>query len=134
MKGYFLKAATAVSLAAFATGANANINFTTFVTSSDIAAAEGGNTSVIAFNYTGMGFVGSVYPNVSQLYSTDLLGGNVTKFGQPIPGFSNEDDLWTNGGRGDSRIVVNDAQLHLVRPARGDARARQRFRSAGKTS
>ncbi len=70
--------------------AQATVTFTTFVTSADIAAAEGGNTMVIAFNYTGTGFVGSVYPNTNQLYSTNLSGTGVTQFGQPIPGFSNE--------------------------------------------
>jgi hypothetical protein len=51
-----------------------------------------GGHSTIAFNYTGTGFVGSVYfgPDNAQLYSTNLSGGNVQQYGQPIPGFSGE--------------------------------------------
>ena len=82
----------AVGLAMAATSAYATpITFSTFVNGGDIAAALG-NQSTIAFNYTGTGFVGSVYfgPNNNQLYSTNLSGGNVTPFGQPIPGFSGE--------------------------------------------
>ncbi len=73
------------------TAANATVNFSTFVSSSDIFAAEG-NNATIAFNYTGTGFVGSVYfgTNNNQLYSTNLTGGNVQKYGSPIPGFSSE--------------------------------------------
>ncbi len=89
-----LIATTAILLGAAAVNhsANATVNFTTFVTGSDIAANEGGNQSTIAFNYTGTGFVGSVYfgPDNNRLYSTDLNGGNVAPFGQPIPGFTGE--------------------------------------------
>lgn len=67
-----------------------DINFTTFVSSASIGAAEGGNTSVIAFNYAGNKFVGSVYPNTNQLYQTNLTGGGVTTFGSPIPGAGGE--------------------------------------------
>jgi hypothetical protein len=72
-------------------GAEAAVTFSPFVSSSDIAAAEG-QTQTIAFNYTGTGFVGSVYfgINNNQLYSTNLTGGDVQKFGQQIPGFSGE--------------------------------------------
>jgi hypothetical protein len=82
----------ALGLMAAATSASAGVVFSTFVNGANIAAAEGGNQSTIAFNYTGNGFVGSVYfgPNNSQLYSTNLSGGNVVQFGQPIPGFSGE--------------------------------------------
>lgn len=82
---------TAAALVA-STVAHATVTFSTFVNGSDIAAVEGGNQSTIAFNYTGSGFVGSVYfgPDNNQLYSTNLSGGNVQQFGQPIPGFSGE--------------------------------------------
>jgi hypothetical protein len=87
-------AATTVllSLAGVNHAASAALTFSTFVTGADIAAAETGNHSTIAFNYTGSGFVGSVYlgPDNSQLYSTNLTGGGVTQYGQPIPGFSSE--------------------------------------------
>jgi hypothetical protein len=44
------------------------------------------NTATIAFNFAGDKFVGSVYfgANNNQLYSTDLSGGNLQKFGAPI--------------------------------------------------
>jgi hypothetical protein len=69
-----------------------NITFNTFVSASDIAAVEGGNHSTIAFNYTGSGFVGSVYfgADNNQLYSTNLSGTGVAHYGQAIPGFSGE--------------------------------------------
>jgi hypothetical protein len=88
-----LAATTAIflGLAAVNHSANATVNFTTFVTQGDILASEG-QSNVIAFNYTGSGFVGSVYfgGDNNQLYSTNLSGGGVTKFGQLIPGFSGE--------------------------------------------
>ena len=82
----------AAGLAVATSSAYATVDFSTFVSGSDIAAAEGGNNATIAFNYTGTGFVGSVYfgPNNNQLYSTNLAGGNVKTFGQPIPGFAGE--------------------------------------------
>jgi hypothetical protein len=67
-----------------------SVNFTTFVTQSNISAANGGNTSVIAFNYAGNKFVGSLYPNDNQLYQTNLSGTGVTTFGSPVPGASGE--------------------------------------------
>lgn len=75
----------AAGLVAATTAANATVAFSTFVTSADIGAAEGGNTSVIAFNYTGTGFVGSVYPTNNQLYSTNLTGGNVMTLAARFP-------------------------------------------------
>jgi hypothetical protein len=67
--------------------ANADlVNFSTFVTGPSIIAAEGQNNT-IAYTYAGNKFVGSVYfgANNLQLYSTDLTGGNVQKFGNPLP-------------------------------------------------
>jgi len=66
------------------------VDFTTFVQSSAIASANGGNTSVIAFNYAGNKFVGSLYPSDPQLYQTNLTGGGVQAFGTPVPGASGE--------------------------------------------
>jgi hypothetical protein len=65
--------------------------FNTFVQSSDINAAQG-QTQVIAYNYAGDKFVGSVYFGVNnlQLYSTDLNGKNVQHFGSPLPAGSGE--------------------------------------------
>ena len=72
--------------------AQPNINFRTFVSSSSIANVEGGNSATIAFNFAGNKFVGSVWSGTdnNQLYSTDLTGGTVTAFGQPIPGVYGE--------------------------------------------
>jgi hypothetical protein len=69
------------------------ITSTTFVQQTDINAAltpPPADTSVIGFAYAGNKFVGSVYPNNSQLYQTDLSGGSVTTFGSPIPNASSE--------------------------------------------
>jgi hypothetical protein len=85
--------ALGIGAAALWNPAQANtITFSTFVDSGAIAANEGGNTSTIAFNYTGTSFVGSVYfgADNNRLYSTNLTGGGVAPFGQPIPGFSGE--------------------------------------------
>jgi PEP-CTERM motif len=92
LKSMAAAASIAAGLAASTTGANATVNFSTFVTASDISATEGANTSVIAFNYTGTGFVGSVYfgTDNNQLFSTNLSGGNVQHYGGAIPGFSGE--------------------------------------------
>ncbi len=75
--------------------------FSTFVSSSSINAVEQ-NTSVIAYNYAGDKFVGSVYfgNNNSQLFSTDLNGGNVQKYGTPIPGATGEVVLGVSLGQG----------------------------------
>ena len=78
--------AVALGLVAWATPAQANPTFSTFVTGPSITAAVGGN-STIGFAYAGNKFVGSVYFN-TQLYSTDLNGGSVVKFGAPEPVFS----------------------------------------------
>ena len=79
---HFLWAVSLISLVAVSALAD-TISFSTFVTGPSINAAVGGN-STIAFNYAGNEFVGSVYFN-NQLYSTNLSGGNVTKFGSPLP-------------------------------------------------
>jgi hypothetical protein len=67
------------------------VTFSTFVSSSDLASTLG-NNATIGFAYAGDKFVGSVYfgANNNQLYSTDLTGANVQKFGAPIAGFSGE--------------------------------------------
>ena len=82
----------AVLLFVVTSAQGAPITFSTFVSGPSIAAVEGQNRT-IAYNYAGNKFVGSVYIGVNndQLYSTDLSGGNVQKFGAPIPnGFSGE--------------------------------------------
>lgn len=76
MKQYCASAAVLLLAASISLRAD-SINFSTFVSSSSIAAVEGGNNSTIAFNYAGNKFVGSVYLGVdnNQLYSTNLTGG-----------------------------------------------------------
>jgi hypothetical protein len=91
-----------VLLCAVALNASAAaISFSTFVSSTDISAVEGQN-STIGFTYAGNKFVGSVYygPNNAQLYSTNLTGGNVEQFGTPIPGATGEVVLAASLGEG----------------------------------
>ena len=67
-------------------GSSAAIVFNPFVLQSNIdAALTPGDSRPIGFAFAGNKFVGSTYPNNSQLYQTDLSGGAVTKFGTPIP-------------------------------------------------
>jgi len=75
----------------WAGSALAALAFTPFVTSANINATLS-NNQTIGFAYAGDKFVGSVYfgTNNNQLYQTNLSGGNVTKFGAPIAGFSGE--------------------------------------------
>jgi hypothetical protein len=87
-----LHSAAFAALAAFALPAqSAPLSFGDFVTSSSLSTTLG-NNATIGFTYAGDKFVGSVYfgTNNNQLYSTDLTGGNVQKFGTPIAGFSGE--------------------------------------------
>lgn len=80
-----------VSLVLPATVSASSLTFNTFVQPSAITAAlTPGDSSVIGFAFAGNKFVGSVYPNNSQLYQTDLSGGAVTTFGSPIPGGNSE--------------------------------------------
>jgi hypothetical protein len=73
----------AVLLLAISSSVRADdVSFSTFVSGPAINAVEGSN-STIAFNYNGTSFVGTVYFN-NQLYSTDLNGGSVAKFGTPL--------------------------------------------------
>jgi hypothetical protein len=79
-----------------------DISFSTFVSTSNINAAEGGNNSTIAFTFAGNKFVGSVYLGTdnNQLYQTNLSGGGVTQFGSPIPGASGEVVVGASLGQG----------------------------------
>lgn len=107
MKSTITATAILLGLAAVNHPANATVNFSPFVSGAAIAANEGGNQSTIAFNYTGTGFVGSVYfgPDNNRLYSTDLSGGSVAPFGQPIPGFSGEVVVGVGLGQADSAVA-----------------------------
>jgi len=94
-------AVVGLGLATAAGAAHASITFTTFVSSTDIFNAVG-QTSVIGFNYATNEFIGSLYygTNNNQLYSTNLTGGNVQLYGQPIPGQSGEVVVGAGLGRG----------------------------------
>jgi len=80
-----------LTLAVFTAPADAALSFGDFVTSAAINAVEGQNQT-IGFAYAGNKFVGSVYNGINnnQLYTTDLGGGSVAKFGAPITGFGGE--------------------------------------------
>jgi hypothetical protein len=101
------------------------LDFQTFVSSSQIDAAEGNNNSTIAFNYAGTQFVGSVYfgNDNNQLYSASLTGGSVTPFGQPITGFSGE--VVVGAGLGQAGFAAgaiyagngSGPQIYLVPPS-----------------
>jgi hypothetical protein len=73
-------------LVTLASTASASVTFSTFVSSSELAPVLG-QTNTIAFTYAGNKFVGTVYSGANnlQLYSTDLAGNNVQKFGSPLP-------------------------------------------------
>jgi len=90
MQAKHLLGVSCLALAALAPSAHA-ITFNTFVSSSDLSSVLG-NTATIGFAYAGDKFVGSVYfgSNNNQLYSTDLNGGSVAKFGAPVASFSGE--------------------------------------------
>jgi len=94
--------------------AHAALSFGDFVTSASISAVEGQNQT-IGFAYAGNKFVGSVYfgTNNNQLYSTDLNGGGVAKFGAPITGFSGEIYVTASlglGGFGPNRDIYTGSQ------------------------
>lgn len=84
-------AAAATLAMAVAMPAQAALTFSTFVSAGAINSVLG-NNATIGFAYAGNKFVGSVYTgsNNDQLYSTNLNGGGVAKFGAPIAGFSGE--------------------------------------------
>jgi hypothetical protein len=90
MKIPSLAAATALTLVV-SLPAHAALTFNPFVSSGDLSSVLGQNNT-IGFAYAGDKFVGSVYfgGNNAQLYSTNLSGGGVAKFGTPIAGFSGE--------------------------------------------
>jgi len=75
----------AIGLAAFAAPSHAALSFSPFVTTGDLDTVLQ-NNSTIGFAYAGDKFVGSVYygANNDQLYSTNLTGGGVAKFGAPL--------------------------------------------------
>jgi hypothetical protein len=107
--------AAACSLACLSAQA---VTFTTFVTGPSIAAAVGGN-STIGFAYAGNKFVGSVYFN-TQLYSTDLTGGSVAKFGAPVAAFAGGETYVTSslglGGFGPRDVYAgNQSQGSVYR-------------------
>ena len=106
--------AALLGLVAIAAPAHAALTFGDFVTSAAINAVEGQNQT-IGFAYAGNKFVGSVYTGVNnnQLYSTNLTGTGVAKFGAPITGFSGEIYVTASlglGGFGASRDIYAGAE------------------------
>jgi len=91
MKTKLKLCAIGLATASLSGAAMASISFSSFVSGSDLSSTLG-NQATIGFAYAGDKFVGSVYygSNNNQLYSTDLSGGSVQKFGTPIAGFSGE--------------------------------------------
>lgn len=87
----FIAAAASLALAAAVSPVQAGPAFTTFVSGASLSGALG-QTNTIGFAYAGDKFVGSVYSgaNNGQLYSTDLTGGSVAKFGTLVAGFNGE--------------------------------------------
>jgi len=86
------------------------------VTGPSIAAVVGGN-STIGFAYAGDKFVGSVYLN-QQLYSTNLTGGGVAKFGAPaFGGGESYASSWLGIGKFGTRDVYggNESQGSVFR-------------------
>jgi hypothetical protein len=94
--------------AACASSSAATVNFSTFVSSGAINAVEG-QTNTIGFTYAGNKFVGSVYfgANNNQLYQTDLTGGNVQKFGTPMPA-STTDEVVLAASLGQAGFATGD--------------------------
>ena len=106
----------AVLLLAISSSVRADsVSFSTFVTSSAIAAVEAGNHSTISFNYNGANFVGSVYFD-NQLYSTNLSGGGLATFGTPL-GTGTSAGVQASGAVGE---VVEGASLGQAGFAVGD--------------
>jgi len=106
-----------LALSALASPAQA-ISFSTFVSGTDLNSVLS-NTATIGFAYAGDKFVGSVYfgTNNNQLYSTDLNGGSVQKFGTPIVGFSGEIYVSSSlglGGYGPRDIFAGSEALGSV--------------------
>jgi len=96
----------------------APLSFGEFVTTSSLATTLG-NNATIGFGYAGDKFVGSVYfgTNNNQLYSTDLTGGNVQKFGAPIVGASGEIYVTASlglGGYGPRDVYAGSEALGTV--------------------
>ena len=107
--------------------ANAVITFAPFVNSGDINAVEG-QTNTIGFTYAGNKYVGSVYfgGNNLQLYSTDLSGGSVAKFGSPLPTGGGEVVLAGSlgkGGFGTGDIYASGADTNIYQYGNGGGAA-----------
>ncbi len=93
MKSVSILGASCLTLAALATTHKASaLTFTPFIFGASITAAVGGTPpSPIGLAYAGDRFVGSAnYPGGTQLYQSDLNGGNVQTFGAGLTGFSGE--------------------------------------------
>jgi len=119
-----------------APAAAAPLSFGDFVTSAAINAVEGQNQT-IGFAYAGNKFVGSVYfgNNNNQLYSTNLSGGGVAKFGAPITGFTGEIYVTASlglGGFGPNRDIYTGSEAGgAVWRISNDGTSQAQFAGAG---
>ena len=119
MRFRLVASVAALGLAALASPSQAALSFGTFVTSADLAATLS-NNSTIGFAYAGDKFVGSVYfgANNDQLYSTNLSGGSVAKFGAPIGlGFGGEIYVTASlgiGGYGPRDVFAGSQNLGTI--------------------
>lgn len=98
-------------------GVSADVTFSTFIQASDINATLGQN-STIGITYAGNKFVGTVYFGVNnlQLYQSDLNGGNVQKFGSPLPTGGGEPVVASGLGQAGfaaGSIYVSAADSHI---------------------
>ena len=113
-----LVAVAAVSLFSAVAAHAAALSFSTFIKDTDISAAVGQNNT-IAITYAGNKFVGTVYfgANNLQMYQSDLNGGSVSKFGDPIPTGSGEPvvaaSLGKAGfGKGDIYVSADNGNIY----------------------
>ena len=127
--------AVALSLIGLATPAHSALSFSTFVSSSQLSTLLS-NNATIGFSYAGDKFVGSVYfgTNNNQLYSTDLTGGGIQKFGAPIPGFSGE--IYVNaslglGGYGPRDVFAGSEAVGAVYRFAHDGSTQAPFTTSG---
>lgn len=128
MKNALLLVAAAAGLVCSSAQA---VTFNTFVTGPSIAAVVGGN-STIGFAYAGDKFVGSVYFN-QQLYSTDLTGGGVAKFGTPVAAFGGGETYVSSslgiGGFGPRDVYAGNESLGSVFRFANDGSSQSLFTS-----
>jgi hypothetical protein len=101
-------------LIASTTAADAAVTFTTFV-------PINGGYGNLSFAYTGTGFVGeydTYVTSIHALYSTNLTGGDVKPYGEPVPGLSGSEGTIAAGlgqaGFGAGVVYVGNQGGNLI--------------------